>query len=57
MTENSNNLLKYQICNRCIMDTTAADINFNEDGICNYCEDFVNLKRVFNLQKEKKKIN
>ena len=55
MTENSNNLLKYQICNRCIMDTTAADINFNEDGICNYCEDFVNLKRVFNLQKEKKK--
>lgn len=31
----------YQICSRCIMDTTAADIAFNGDGVCNYCTDFL----------------
>ena len=30
----------YQQCNRCVMDTTAENIFFNEDGICNYCIDF-----------------
>jgi N-acetyl sugar amidotransferase len=27
-------------CSRCIMDTTAPDIEFDEQGICNYCKDF-----------------
>ena len=27
----------YQICNRCIMDTSDLDITFDEKGICNYC--------------------
>ncbi|MFC0304849.1 N-acetyl sugar amidotransferase [Rhizorhabdus histidinilytica] len=30
-----------QICNRCIMDTTAPDIRFDEDGNCNYCSSFL----------------
>ena len=33
----------YQICARCVMDTSATDITFNEVGICNYCTEF--LKR------------
>ena len=33
--------LKYQICERCIMDTTASDIFFDENGICNYCIDYL----------------
>ena len=30
----------FQICKRCVMDTSAKNINFNEHGICNYCIDF-----------------
>lgn len=32
----------YQICNRCIMDTTAQEITFDEHGYCNFCTDFLN---------------
>mgnify|MGYP001241839541 CR=1 FL=1 len=28
---------KYQICTRCVMDTTDPDIIFDEKGICNHC--------------------
>jgi N-acetyl sugar amidotransferase len=31
----------YQQCTRCVMDTTASDISFNENGVCNYCTDFL----------------
>lgn len=27
----------YQICTNCIMDTSVPDIEFNGDGVCNYC--------------------
>tara|TARA_Y100001968_G_scaffold146236_1_gene133708 strand:+ start:261 stop:1421 length:1161 start_codon:yes stop_codon:yes gene_type:complete len=30
----------YRICNRCVMDTTDPWINFNEDGLCNHCNNF-----------------
>ena len=30
----------FQICKRCVMDTSAKNIHFNEHGICNYCIDF-----------------
>ncbi len=32
---------KYQICSRCIMDTTADNIVFDTNGVCNYCNDFL----------------
>ena len=32
----------YQMCTRCVMDTTAQDIRFDENGVCNYCTDFLN---------------
>lgn len=31
----------YQMCTRCVMDTTAAGISFNDNGICNYCTEFL----------------
>lgn len=32
---------EYQICSRCVMDTTANDIRFDEIGVCNYCSEFL----------------
>jgi N-acetyl sugar amidotransferase len=31
---------EYQICNRCIMDTTDPEITFDEQGNCNHCNSF-----------------
>lgn len=31
----------YQICTRCVMDTSASDISFDERGVCNYCTEFL----------------
>lgn len=28
----------YQVCTRCVMDTSVPDIKFDEAGICNYCK-------------------
>ncbi|WP_141054004.1 N-acetyl sugar amidotransferase [Aliarcobacter cryaerophilus] len=33
--------LEYKQCKRCVMDTTAQDIIFDDDGNCNYCNDFI----------------
>ncbi len=30
----------YRICARCVMDTSAPDIRFGDDGFCNFCSDF-----------------
>lgn len=33
-------------CTRCVMDLSAADINFDENGYCNFCTDFlVSIKK------------
>jgi N-acetyl sugar amidotransferase len=32
---------KYQICNRCVMDTFDEFITFDERGFCNHCEAFI----------------
>lgn len=32
---------KYQVCTRCVMDTSAPDIFFDEQGVCNYCSEFL----------------
>lgn len=37
------NQREYQICNRCIMDTTDPDIVFDEHGYCNHCTDALEL--------------
>jgi len=28
---------QYQVCTRCIMDTTDVEISFDDDGVCNHC--------------------
>ncbi len=30
----------YQICTRCVMDTTDTGITFGSDGVCNHCREF-----------------
>jgi len=37
-----------RICNFCLMDESAIEIVFDEDGVCNFCKDFKRLlsKRV-----------
>ena len=46
MSKTQTNLLNerpYQQCMRCVMDTSAAEITFDDDGICDFCTEF--LKR------------
>ena len=31
---------KYQICTRCIMDTSDPEIKFDKDGTCNHCQKY-----------------
>ena len=31
----------YQVCSRCVMDTSASDIVFDNAGVCNYCTEFL----------------
>lgn len=44
--------LKYNVCSRCIMDTTASNIRFDEYNFCNYCRDFLNKYKVDDLKKK-----
>ena len=39
----------FQICTRCVMDTTDIEINFDQNGVCNHCIEFdtVTSKRWF----------
>lgn len=29
--------MEYRVCTRCVMDTTAEEITFDEKGVCNFC--------------------
>jgi N-acetyl sugar amidotransferase len=31
---------QHQVCTRCVMDTSASNISFDQDGICNFCTSF-----------------
>lgn len=31
---------KYDVCSRCIMDSSDPNISFNLDGLCDYCQNF-----------------
>ncbi len=49
--------MNYQICKRCVMDTTATEIKFDDAGICNFCtecEVFLN-KTIFRPLFDRKK--
>ena len=34
------NKRSYQMCTRCVMDTTDPEITFDENGVCNHCHEF-----------------
>ncbi|MCO5259293.1 MAG: N-acetyl sugar amidotransferase [Crocinitomicaceae bacterium] len=38
-----NTTIPYQICNRCVMDTTDPDIVFDNKGNCNHCGHFLDV--------------
>lgn len=38
----------YQICSRCVMDTSDPDITFNEKGECNLCTEFIEKRAQHN---------
>ena len=35
----------YQICTKCIMDTTDPDISFDDDGVCSHCHRYESIIR------------
>ena len=45
----------YQQCLRCVMDTSALDIFFDKNGICNYCTEFLREKSHIIFKDSKKK--
>lgn len=34
------NVMNYQCCSRCVMDTSDPEISFDSDGVCNHCHQF-----------------
>ena len=36
--------IKYQICKRCLMDTSDRWISFDSNGVCNHCTDFLDRR-------------
>lgn len=48
----------YQVCSRCVMDTTDQEITFDNQGVCNHCHQFdeVTSKNWFPNEEGKKKL-
>ena len=45
----------YQQCSRCVLDTSASDIDFDSEGVCNYCRNYDEEIRKQSLTDEKAK--
>lgn len=46
----------YKICTNCVMDTSDSKISFDENGVCDHCNDFINnVKPNWNVGVESKK--
>ena len=45
----------YQICVKCVMDTSDPWIEFDSDGICNHCKDY--SKKIFKSKENSSKNN
>ena len=44
----------YQICQRCVMDTSDPGISFNKNGFCNHCEVFIEESKTIKPQGEER---
>lgn len=40
-------MAEYQMCRNCIMDTSVPDIQFDADGVCNYCRLYAQVQRQY----------
>ncbi len=49
------NIVKKQVCRRCILDSNIPSISFNNEGICNYCEIHDEMDAQHPLNKQGKK--
>lgn len=38
------------VCKRCVMDTTAPDITFSDEGFCNFCTDFIEIHKDYEIR-------
>jgi len=47
---------KFQICSRCIYDTHIPFITFDNNGICNYCNQYDQMQNEYPVGKEGRKI-
>ena len=47
----------YQMCVRCIMDTTDPDIEFDENGYCNHCRRCEQLQTGLSESESQQKLN
>lgn len=41
----------YKICNRCIMDTSDPEIQFNDKGVCNHCRNQIEFTEKYGYDK------
>lgn len=46
---------EYQICKRCIMDTTDIYIEFDENGICNHCRGYDEKLKILPFKNDKER--
>jgi len=48
----------YQVCTRCVMDTSDPDIQFDENGVCNHCRRYDDLvaRRVFSGEEGRQRL-
>ena len=62
MENNMNNINNefnpYQMCTRCVMDTTDPDIVFDENGVCNHCTNAIKrlIQPPYGLPTKKKEV-
>ena len=47
--------ISFKECRRCVMDTTAQDIIFDKDGVCNFCSEFLERSKSIIYKNSKQK--
>ena len=48
---NNKKKLNYQRCSKCVMDSSINNLNFDDDGICEYCK-YVKLSEIIYPKKK-----
>lgn len=48
--------MEYQICTKCIMDTTDPEIRFDENGVCSHCKSYAQKIEKYGLDDHEKSL-